>query len=384
MTVTLSMFSKPTPRNLFWPVVTGILLAVIILLLYPAHFGFEQQDNENSDSARSSTTSYAEAVQRATPSVVNIYTSTVVQREIHPLFNDPLLRHFLDQGSNPRQQRLQQSLGSGVIVDSRGYILTNNHVIAGADQILVSLYDRRESLATVIGTDPDTDLAVLKIELEGVEAITFGNSADIRVGDIVLAIGNPFGFGQTVTQGIISATGRYGLNLNTYEDYIQTDADINPGNSGGALINPRGELVGINAAIFSRSGGSQGIGLAIPAANARDVLDSIINHGRVIRGWLGLEVAELTPQAIVRLALPLSRGIIITATHPKGPADRAGLRVGDVIIAINESDIMEGREGLLQVAQMMPGENAAITVLRDGTRMTLSATVGTRPTPLPR
>ena len=378
------MFCKPTLRNLFWPVVTGVLLAIIILLLYPTHFGFERQNAANSAIISGSTTSYAEAVQRATPSVVNIYTSTVVQREIHPLFNDPLLRHFLDQGNNPRQQRLQQSLGSGVIVDSRGYILTNNHVIAGADQILVSLYDRRESLATVIGTDPDTDLAVLKIELEGIEAITFGSSADIRVGDIVLAIGNPFGFGQTVTQGIISATGRYGLNLNTYEDYLQTDADINPGNSGGALINPQGELVGINAAIFSRSGGSQGIGLAIPAENAREVLDSIIDHGRVIRGWLGLEVAELTPQAIAKLALPLSRGIIITATHPGGPADRAGLRVGDVITAINDSDIMEGREGLLQVARMMPGENATITVLRNGRQLSLSATVGTRPTPLPR
>ena len=378
------MFGKPTLGYLFWPVVTGILLAIIILLLYPAQFGLERPSDGDAGNANGAATSYAEAVQRATPSVVNIYTSTVVQREVHPLFNDPLLRHFLDQGNNPRQQRLQQSLGSGVIVDSRGYILTNNHVIAGADQILVSLYDRRESLATVIGTDPDTDLAVLKIELEGIEAISFGSSADIRVGDIVLAIGNPFGFGQTVTQGIISATGRYGLNLNTYEDYLQTDADINPGNSGGALINPRGELVGINAAIFSRSGGSQGIGLAIPAENAREVLDSIVDHGRVIRGWLGLEVAELTPQAIVQLALPLSRGIIITATHPQGPADRAGLRVGDVIVAINDSDIMEGREGLLQVARMMPGEPAAITVLRNGTKLTLNATVGTRPTPLPR
>ena len=263
------MLGKPTLRNLFWPVVTGVLLAIIILLLYPRHFGFDNQPPAGKHLAGNSPISYAEAVQRATPAVVNIYTSTVVQREAHPLFTDPLLRHFLNQGNNPQQQRLQQSLGSGVIVDNRGYIITNNHVIAGADKILVSLYDRRESLATVIGTDPDTDLAVLKIELEDIEAITFGRSADVRVGDIVLAIGNPFGFGQTVTQGIISATGRYGLNLNTYENYLQTDADINPGNSGGALINPLGELVGINAAIFSRSGGSQGIGLAIPAENAK-------------------------------------------------------------------------------------------------------------------
>ncbi len=378
------MLGKPILRTLFWPVVTGVLLAIIILLLYPQRFGFDNRHPAGMRLDGSSPISYAEAVQRATPAVVNIYTSAVVQREAHPLFTDPLLRHFLNQGNNPRQQRLQQSLGSGVIVDSRGYILTNNHVIAGADQILVSLYDRRESLATVIGTDPDTDLAVLKIELEDIEAITFGHSADVRVGDIVLAIGNPFGFGQTVTQGIISATGRYGLNLNTYENYLQTDADINPGNSGGALINPRGELVGINAAIFSRSGGSQGIGLAIPAENAKEVLDSIIDHGRVIRGWLGLEVAELTPQAILQLALPLSRGIIITATHPGGPADLAGLRVGDVIIAIDGSGIMEGREGLLQVARMMPGQTAAISVLRNGTQFTFNAKVGTRPAPLQR
>jgi serine protease DegS len=365
--------------SLLWPVICGVLVAIIILLRFPQQFGLRGEPGAPAPGG--APTSYAEAVQRATPAVVNIYTSTIVRRETHPLFNDPLLQHYLNKGNNLQQQRLQQSLGSGVIVDSRGYVLTNNHVIAGADQILVSLYDRRESLAVVVGTDPDSDLAVLKIELDDIEAIHFGDSSAARVGDIVLAIGNPFGFGQTVTQGIISATGRYGLNLNTYENYLQTDADINPGNSGGALVNTRGELLGVNAAIFSSSGGSEGIGLAIPADNAREILDSIIDHGRVIRGWLGLEVAELTLEAIRQLGLPVQRGIIITATYPGGPADQAGLRAGDVITAIDGAGIIEGREGLLQVARMMPGRTTVISVLRDGRDMDLQATVGTRPTP---
>lgn len=368
-----------TLKFLFWPVLCGVLLATIILLRYPQQFGLG--DGFSRPGSDNMPTSYADAVQRATPSVVNIYTSTIVQRKIHPLLNDPVLRHFLNQGDSPRQQRLQQSLGSGVIVDRRGYILTNNHVIEGADQILVSLYDRREALAIVIGTDPETDLAVLKIELDNIEAIEFGESADIRVGDIVLAIGNPFGFGQTVTQGIISATGRYGLHLNTYENYLQTDADINPGNSGGALINVEGKLLGINAAIFSRSGGSQGIGLAIPTDIASGVMDSIIRHGRVIRGWLGIEVTELNPQIAKNLGLPLERGIIITGTYPGGPADKAGLLPGDVIIRINDDAVSNGRAGLMRVSQMMPGEIASIDVLRQGEEVNVHATVGTRPTP---
>lgn len=371
------MGGRTSWKFLIWPCICGVLLAMIILLRFPQPFGLEDPAN----SSGRQTSSYAAAVQRATPAVVNIYTSTVVRRKLHPLFNDPLLQHLLNQGDAPQQQRLQQSLGSGVIVDSRGYVLTNNHVIDGADQIVVSLYDQRESLATVVGTDPETDLAVLKIELDNIEAINFGEPRQARVGDIVLAIGNPFGFGQTVTQGIISATGRYGLNLNTYENYLQTDADINPGNSGGALVNVAGQLLGINAAIFSRSGGSQGIGLAIPADNARDVLDSIIQHGRVIRGWLGLEVAELTPRAAASLGLDFDRGIVITGTYPNGPADAAGLRQGDVITRINDAAVTDGRAGLMRVARLMPGEIADIAVLRQGREHTFQATVGTRPSP---
>lgn len=366
-------------QNLAWPSLCGILLAAVILLSFPEKFGFN--GGFAGYGRGNMPISYADAVQRATPSVVNIYTRTVVQRKTHPLFNDPVLRHFLNQGNQQRQQRLQQSLGSGVIVDARGYILTNHHVIAGADQILVSLYDRREALATVIGTDPETDLAVLKIELDDIQAVEFEEQGQVRVGDVVLAIGNPFGFGQTVTQGIISATGRYGLNLNTYENYLQTDADINPGNSGGALINVQGRLLGINAAIFSRSGGSQGIGLAIPTGTATEVMDSIIRHGRVIRGWLGIEVAELNPQSARELGLPVDRGVVVTGTYPGGPADQAGLQPGDVITRINDLALADGRTGLLGVSRMMPGDIARIAILRQGQELSLEAKVGTRPTP---
>lgn len=366
-------------KFLLWPTVCGILAAVVILLRFPGHFGLSGADDANASPPQPA--SYADAVQRATPSVVNIYTSKVVRQRNHPMFDDPMLRHFFNRGDDRRQQRLQRSLGSGVIADPSGYILTNNHVIAGADQILISLFDRREALAKVVGTDPDTDLAVLKIDLEDIEAIAFGNAADARVGDVVLAIGNPFGFGQTVTQGIISATGRYGLNLNTYENYLQTDADINPGNSGGALINVKGELLGINSAIYSRSGGSQGIGLAIPAESAAEVLASIVEHGKVIRGWLGIEVGELNPRVAKQLGLSVTQGVIVTGAYPGGPAEAAGLQRGDVITYIDGKEIVDGRAGMMRVSQLSPGKRVRVALLRDGHAQTIEVTIGTRPTP---
>jgi serine protease DegS len=314
--------------------------------------------------------------------VVNIYTQTLVDQKSHPLFSDPSLRHFLESRNYQAQQRLQQSLGSGVIVDNRGYVLTNNHVIAGADQILVSLYDQRESLAEIVGTDPETDLAVLRINLDNIEAIRFGRPESIRVGDVVLAIGNPFGFGQTVTQGIISATGRYGLQLNTYENYLQTDADINPGNSGGPLINVHGELLGINSAIYSRSGGSQGIGLAIPVDSAADVLENIIRHGRVIRGWLGIESHELPPDMARQLGLTAAtQGVIISGVYRESPADGAGLQPGDVITHINGKALPDGRTGMLRVSRLLPGDQASLNILRNGQALTLEIIVGSRPPP---
>ena len=371
---------RSTLRFLFWPVLCGTLVAIILLQRDPRQSGIFQWHPDH-DGRQQPTASYARAVQRATPSVVNIYTQTLVQHKNHPLFSDPSLRHFLEGYDNPAQQRLQQSLGRGVIVDDGGYVLTHNHVIAGADQILVSLHDQREALAEIVGTDPETDLAVLKIDLANIVAIRFGNPESIQVGDVVLAIGNPFGFGQTVTQGIISATGRYGLQLNTYENYLQTDADINPGNSGGPLINAHGELLGINSAIYSRSGGSQGIGLAIPIDSASEVLEQIVRNGRVIRGWLGIESRELIPEVARQLGLTASRGALVSGVYQHSPADQAGLKPGDVITHINGQPLPDGRSGMLQVSRLPPGQGAVLTLERDGLRHDVEITVGSRPIP---
>ena len=238
--------------------------------------------------------SYADAARAALPSVVHIFTSKEVKSQRSPFADDPLFRHFFGDRLDNRPQQRASGLGSGVVVSPEGYILTNNHVTTGADQIVVALRDGRETLARVVGSDPETDLAVLKIDLKNLPAITIGRSEGLRVGDVALAIGNPFGVGQTVTMGIISATGRNQLGLNSYEDFIQTDAAINPGNSGGALVDANGNLTGINTAIFSKSGGSQGIGFAIPVKLAMEVMKSIIEHGQVIRGWLGIEVQPLS------------------------------------------------------------------------------------------
>jgi len=373
---------RSTLRFLFWPALCGTLIAIIVLQRYPEQLGLGSKGAAVT-AYHHPTTSYANAVQRAAPSVVNIYTQTLVTRKNHPLFSDPSIRRFLEDRNYPAQQRLQQSLGSGVIVDSRGYILTNNHVIAGADQILVSLHDQRESLAEVVGTDPETDLAVLRIALDSIEAIRFGRPEAIRVGDVVLAIGNPFGFGQTVTQGIISATGRYGLRLNTYENYLQTDADINPGNSGGPLINVHGELLGINSAIYSRSGGSQGIGLAIPIDSAADVLEQIIRYGRVIRGWLGIESRELAPRMASQLGLSASQGALVSGIYSDSPAAQAGLQVGDVITHINNQPMPDGRTGMMQVSRLVPGETARLRVQRGEHSIDVAIVVGSRPLPAP-
>ncbi|MNQ51389.1 putative periplasmic serine endoprotease DegP-like precursor [compost metagenome] len=275
---------------------------------------------------------------------------------------------------------MESSLGSAVIMSPKGYLLTNNHVTAGADQIIVALKDGRETLARVIGSDPETDLAVLKIDLTDLPAITLGRSDNIRIGDVTLAIGNPFGVGQTVTMGIISATGRNQLGLNTYEDFIQTDAAINPGNSGGALIDAHGNLIGINTAIFSRSGGSQGIGFAIPTKLAQEVMEAIIAHGQVIRGWLGLEVQPLTAELAESIGLQGGQsGIIVAGIYRDSPALRAGLQPGDVILAIDGEPASDGRRAMNQVARKRPGERIRIEVMRGGETQQLSAEVGLRP-----
>lgn len=361
-------------RNLLrfaaWPVTCGLLIALLILQ-------YLDQPPDNRQQPRS----FADAVARTAPAVVNIYSSKVVQQKIHPFFNDPFFKHYFERSNSPRQQRILSSLGSGVIVSEDGYLLTNHHVIKDADEILVSLNDGRESLATVVGYDKETDLAVLHIALDDLTAAPMGDPMDARVGDVVLAIGNPFGYEQTVTQGIISAIGRHGVQISTYENFIQTDAAINPGNSGGALIDSQGYLLGINTAIISQSGGYQGVGLAIPADIASKVLLDLIKYGRVIRGWLGVEARLLNPAFASRVGLePEQHGMVITGTHPMGPAAKAGLLPGDIIIRIDGQSIRNGQLSMQQVANAEPGDTLKLSVYRDGRQLDLEATVGVRPT----
>ena len=305
--------------------------------------------------------SYADAVARSAPAVVNISTAKVVTERPNPLFQDPLFRRFFGDGpgGTPRQ-RLETSLGSGVIVSPRGHVLTNNHVIAEADQILVQLADGRVGEATLVGADPESDLAVLEIDLPDLPQIVVGSSEALRVGDIVLAIGNPYGVGQTVTMGIVSATGRSQLGISTFENFIQTDAAINPGNSGGALVNASGELVGINTAIFSRTGGSQGIGFAIPTTLGQTILQQIVDHGRVVRGWLGVEIQEMTPDLAESFGLDSAAGIIIAGVLKGGPADRGGIEPGDIVTEVAGKPIDDPARALNLIVRLAPGERVVL------------------------
>lgn len=323
--------------------------------------------------------SYAAAVDRAAPAVVNIFTSKRVAGRTSPLLNDPFFRRFFGDALPDASQRIETSLGSGVIVSPQGYVLTNNHVIDGADQIQVALHDGRFADAALVGADPETDLAVLRIGLADLPVVQVGNSSAAKVGDVVLAIGNPFGVGQTVTQGIISATGRTQLGLSTFEDFIQTDAAINPGNSGGALITAHGDLIGINTAIFSRSGGSMGIGFAIPAQLAEQVLADIIQHGRVVRGWLGVEVQMITPQLAESFGLSNTDGVIIAGVLRNGPADHAGLKPADIVLRLNGQPVRDSQSLLRLITQHQPGETLRIDGIRNGRSFQAEAKVAERP-----
>lgn len=370
-------------RNLGWPVVSGVLLALLVIQQFPEWIGLPAKPGFQMAPAlvlpsSNGVVSYSDAVSSASPAVANIFTAKQLKTPNNSaqLNNQP----FGDYSNNiPVPARRQSSLGSAVILHKDGYLLTNNHVVAGADEILVALKDGREALATLIGTDPETDLAVLKIDLPDLPAVTISPSEEQRTGDVVMAIGNPFGLGQTVTMGIISATGRNQLGLNTYEDFIQTDAAINQGNSGGALIDAHGRLIGINTAIFSQSGGSQGIGFAIPASLALNVMEEIIQQGRVIRGWLGVEVQPLTNDLAESFGLAQTEGIVVSGLYRNGPAWVAGLRPGDVIMSIDGYAAATGRQAMNQVARTSPGETVSIEILRDGDTMTFSAEVGIRP-----
>lgn len=319
--------------------------------------------------------SFRGAAQKASAAVVSINTSKAARP--NPNSNDPWFRFFFgDQDNEP-----QVGLGSGVIVSPNGYILTNNHVVDGADEIEVILNDSRHGRAKVIGTDPDSDLAVLKIELDKLPVIVLGNSDSLQVGDQVLAIGNPFGVGQTVTSGIVSALGRNQLGINTFENFIQTDAAINPGNSGGALVDTSGNLLGINTAIYSRSGGSMGIGFAIPVSTAKMVLESIVKEGQVTRGWIGVEPNDLSPELAETFGIKASKGVIITGVLQNGPAALAGIRPGDVITAVGDKPVHNVSELLSSVAALKPGIPSKFRLLRQDSDMDVAVTPGVRPRP---
>jgi serine protease Do len=329
---------------------------------------------------------FVEVSKLVTPAVVNISTTRLVKGEegspLGPFFEDPFFRRFfgdeLPQRRAPRQHK-EQSLGSGVIVDPKGYIVTNNHVISKAEEIKVVLADRREFKGKLIGSDPKSDIAVVKIEGKDLPTVSWADSTKIKVGEYVLAVGNPFGLNQTVTMGIISAVGRANVGIADYEDFIQTDAAINPGNSGGALVNIRGELIGINTAIFSRSGGYMGIGFAVPSAMARTVMDSLIKKGKVVRGWLGISIQEVTPDLAKEFGLSDAKGVLVAEVLPKSPAERAGLKRGDVILALDGHLVENAGQVRNQVAALAVGEKIRVKVFRDKQEKEIEVRIGEQP-----
>lgn len=357
------------------PVITGLAVAVLLLFIFPefrsAHI---YTDEEIDNSAWTGPISYAQAVKKAAPSVVNIYTKTQIKRSVHPLSRHPFFKRLYRQ----QPKRVEGSLGSGVIIDKAGFIVTSFHVVDSVDEILILLYDGRELPAKVVGTDPETDLAVLKIDAANLQEVQFGNPKQTEIGDVVLAIGNPFGMGQTVTQGIVSATQRNGLNLSNLENYIQTDADINPGNSGGALIDAYGNLLGINAAILNNES-SDGIGFAIPADDVQKVLTQIIDNGRVVRGWLGVEAIEVTQAIAKKLSLNISNGLLVTAIVKDGPTDRAGIVPGDIVTSINGLSVTDRHRSINQITDIFPGEPIKLVILRKNQLLEITATAGERP-----
>jgi Do/DeqQ family serine protease len=362
---------------------------LVILIAWFWHEKNQWQQNPQTSSVQSAQvlvagaiSSYHSAVKTAAPAVVNIYTTQKIRAHAH--IDDPVLRRFFEfRDENPQSEGSPDTetkptnLGSGVITTPNGYILTNNHVIAQADKIIVALQDGRRAQATVIGTDPDSDLAVIKIDLNNLPILPFRKNPT-EVGDIVLAIGNPFGVGQTVTHGIISAIGRSGLGINTFEDFIQTDAAINPGNSGGALVDVAGNLVGINTAIFSQTGGSMGIGFAIPANLAQQVMVDIIQTGRVTRGWLGIEVGSRDDPAN-NINQDETKGVLVVSTLKNGPADRGGLKRNDVILAVNNESVSTPAQLIQRVAAQKPKSSISLLVKRGKQNIKLTLAIGERP-----
>lgn len=328
-------------------------------------------DNDRPDS-------YSKAAEIAMPAVVNIFTSKEVNEPVHPFMDDPAFRKFFGEQFESKPRR-RSSLGSGVIVSANGYILTNHHVVEAADEVEVALVDGRKAKASLIGSDPETDLAVLKVNLNDLPAITLGQSEQVKVGDVVLAVGNPFGVGQSVTMGIVSALSRSRVGINTFEDFIQTDAAVNPGNSGGALTDTSGNLIGINTAIYSRSGGSLGIGFAIPVHSAKQIMEQIIQSGSVVRGWLGVSMQDLTEDLAESFGMDNLNGSLIANVLRDGPADKAGIKPGDIIVAVEGKAMKSTSELLKAVAALPPGNTVDVTIIRGKQEKSISVNVGVRP-----
>ena len=352
----------------------GLAIAFLFLLFT----GSNLLSNFSFLSSSSNRYSFNNAVTSTAPAVVNVYASTVYQERIHPLFQDPLFRHFFGDAPSTPKKRRESSIGSGVIMNNAGYILTNEHVIKNANEILITLNDGRQAQAHLVGSDADTDLAVIHIKMENLPEIPIGNSTEIKIGDVVLAIGNPYNFGQTVTQGIVSATSRKRRGISFFDDFIQTDADINQGNSGGALVNAAGELIGINTAIISSSGGSEGIGLATPINQAVDVMNQIIKNGKVVRGWLGIEAQTLSMDVLEAANLE-SGGVLVTAIMRNGPAENAGLVPGDIMISIDGKNVSSPDQAIETITELQPGKEVKINILRGWERQELTAKIAQRP-----
>jgi len=328
--------------------------------------------------AGAGTASYSDAVRKAVPAVVSIFTSKEVKRPRNPFMNDPLFRHFFGERFEDEAQRAF-GLGSGVVINSKGYILTNQHVVEAADEIEVALSDGKKLAAKVVGSDPESDLAVLHVQAQDLPAITLGRAEDLKVGDVVLAIGNPLGVGQTVTMGIVSALHRTGLRINTFENFIQTDAAINQGNSGGALIDASGNLVGINTAILSQSGGSIGIGFAIPVSTAKQVMEQLIASGAVTRGWVGVELQEITPDLADSFKLGTTAGVLVAGVQRGSPADRAGIKPGDIIMTVDGNQAKDPDSMRSLIVALTPGKEARLRLKRGQSDIELQVKVGKRP-----
>lgn len=371
------MFLQRLLNFIGWPVIAGVIIALLVLLLFPQLRSTPAPVATTPTGLGNGVVSYADAVNRAAPAVVNIYTEKRVVQRYQNFYNNPFFRQLYNNSNTPQQERMEKTLGSGVIVDSKGFVLTNNHVINGADRIAVLLYDGRVTAAELVGIDKANDLAVLRIKLDNITAINLGNSDNIRVGDVVLAIGNPFGVGQSVSQGIVSATGRWNLGINSAENFIQTDAAINPGNSGGALVDAYGNLIGINTAMLDETGASFGISFAVPVDKAMNSLKQIVEFGAVRRGWLGLGVTYLSREQVEKLG---TNGVLISEIDQDSPAAKAGFQINDVITHIDNIPLVPGKTEIHVLSNIQPNAEVVFRVIRDGKTLEIKAVAAFPPT----